>query len=131
MTASTHSSIGSSCGKAAVLEVETKRYEKESGDLLCMNRTTVYLRGAGGFSKTSKPFSYTNYLGKQTSTVKIPESKPFSVFEDRTQPSHVCYNHAILFGINFIFHLRHYFSFLALPSFTGLSSVIFFVTYLE
>ncbi|XP_020219414.1 enoyl-CoA hydratase 2, peroxisomal [Cajanus cajan] len=74
-------------GKAAILEVETKSYEKESGDLLCMNRTTVYLRGAGGFSKTSKPFSYTNYPGKQTSTVKIPESKPFSVFEDRTQPS--------------------------------------------
>ncbi|KAL2346201.1 hypothetical protein Fmac_000201 [Flemingia macrophylla] len=74
-------------GKAAILEIETKSYEKESGDLLCMNRSTVYLRGAGGFSKSSKPFSFTNYPVKQTSAVKIPESKPFSVFEDRTQPS--------------------------------------------
>ncbi|BAT77641.1 hypothetical protein LR48_Vigan09g036200 [Vigna angularis] len=74
-------------GKAAILEIETKSYEKDSGDLLCMNRTTVFLRGAGGFSKSSKPFSYTNYPSNQTSAVKIPESIPFSVFEDRTQPS--------------------------------------------
>ncbi|TKY75297.1 Enoyl-CoA hydratase 2 [Spatholobus suberectus] len=73
-------------GKATILEIETKSYEKESGALLCMNRTTAYLRGAGGFSKSSKPFSYTNYPLNQTA-VKIPESKPFSVFEDRTQPS--------------------------------------------
>ena len=25
-------------GKAAILEIETKSYEKESGELLCMNR---------------------------------------------------------------------------------------------
>lgn len=25
-------------GKAAILEIETKSYEKDSGDLLCMNR---------------------------------------------------------------------------------------------
>ncbi|XP_057451695.1 enoyl-CoA hydratase 2, peroxisomal-like, partial [Lotus japonicus] len=74
-------------GKAAILEVETKSYEKESGDLLCMNRSTVYLRGAGGFSNSSKPFSYSNYPLNQTSTVKIPDSKPFSVFEDHTQAS--------------------------------------------
>nr|ACU21354.1 unknown [Glycine max] len=74
-------------GKAAILEIETKSYEKESGDLLCMNRTTVFLRGSGGFSKSSKPFSYTNYPVNQNPAVKIPESKPFSVFEDRTQPS--------------------------------------------
>ncbi|CAI8600169.1 unnamed protein product [Vicia faba] len=74
-------------GKAAILEIETKSYEKESGDLLCMNRSTVYLRGAGGFSKSSKPFSYSNYPSNQISAVKIPESKPFSVLEDRTHPS--------------------------------------------
>ncbi|RYR41311.1 hypothetical protein Ahy_A08g037716 isoform A [Arachis hypogaea] len=76
--------------KAAILEFETKSYEKESGDLLSVNRTTVYLRGAGGFSKSSKPFSYTNYPRNQVPTVKIPENKPFSVFEDRTQPSQAC-----------------------------------------
>ncbi|XP_061345047.1 enoyl-CoA hydratase 2, peroxisomal [Gastrolobium bilobum] len=74
-------------GKAAILEFETKSYDKESGDLLCMNRTTVYLRGAGGFSKSSHPFSYSNYPLNRISAVKIPESKPFSVFEDHTQPS--------------------------------------------
>ncbi|GAU24926.1 hypothetical protein TSUD_311610, partial [Trifolium subterraneum] len=58
-------------GKAAILEIETKSYEKESGDLLCMNRTTVYLRGAGGFSKSSKPFSYSNYPPNQTSAALL------------------------------------------------------------
>ncbi|XP_027354504.1 enoyl-CoA hydratase 2, peroxisomal isoform X2 [Abrus precatorius] len=74
-------------GKAAILEIETKSYEKESGALLCMNRSTIYLRGAGGFSKSSNPFSYSNYPLNQTPAAKIPESKPFSVFEDHTQPS--------------------------------------------
>jgi peroxisomal enoyl-CoA hydratase 2 len=74
-------------GKAAVLEVETKSYDMESGELLCMNRTTVFLRGAGGFSKSSPPFSYSNYPTDQVATVKIPKSKPFTVFEEPTQPS--------------------------------------------
>ncbi|CAI8600199.1 unnamed protein product [Vicia faba] len=47
-------------GKATILEIETKGYEKESGDLLCVNISTVYLRDAGGFSKSSKLFSYSN-----------------------------------------------------------------------
>lgn len=42
----------------------------------------------------------------QNPAVKIPESKPFSVFEDRTQPSQACYNYAILFGINWIFFIN-------------------------
>ncbi|KAL5081267.1 hypothetical protein RYX36_009688 [Vicia faba] len=53
-----------------------------------MNKSTVYLRGAGGFLKSSKPFSYSNYPSNQTSAVKIPESKSFSVLEGRTHPSH-------------------------------------------
>lgn len=60
-------------------------------------RITVYLRGAGGFSKSSKPFSYSNYPLNQISSVKIPESKPFSVFEDHTQPSQAC----IIYFFNF------------------------------
>ncbi|KAG5030521.1 hypothetical protein JHK85_014503 [Glycine max] len=67
-------------GKAAILEIETKSYEKESGDLLCMNRTTVFLRGSGGFSKSSKPFSYTNYPVNQNPAVKIPENSECSSF---------------------------------------------------
>ncbi|KAJ7957936.1 enoyl-CoA hydratase 2, peroxisomal [Quillaja saponaria] len=77
-------------GKAAILEIETRSYEKESGDLLCMNRMTVYLRGAGGFSKSSHPFSYSNYPKNQVLAVKIPKTPPFAVFEDCTQPSQAC-----------------------------------------
>lgn len=57
--------------------------------LLC--RTTAFLRGAGGFSKSSKPFSYTNYSTGKVSSVKIPQSQPFAVFEDTTQPSQACF----------------------------------------
>ncbi|KAK9933254.1 hypothetical protein M0R45_020455 [Rubus argutus] len=74
-------------GKAAIVEMETKSYEKDSGALLCMNRTTVFLRGAGGFSKSSHPFSYSNYPKDKGSSVKIPKGQPFAVFEDCTLPS--------------------------------------------
>ncbi|GMY28143.1 enoyl-CoA hydratase 2, peroxisomal [Fagus crenata] len=77
-------------GKAAVLEIETKSYQKESGELLCMNRTTFFLRGAGGFSKSSQPYSYSNYPTNKVSAVKIPKTQPFAAFEDCTQPSQAC-----------------------------------------
>jgi peroxisomal enoyl-CoA hydratase 2 len=51
---------------------------------------TVFLRGAGGFSKSSQPYSYTNYSSDKVSAVKIPKSQPFTVFEDCTQPSQAC-----------------------------------------
>ncbi|PQP95877.1 enoyl-CoA hydratase 2 peroxisomal [Prunus yedoensis var. nudiflora] len=74
-------------GKAAILEIETKSYDKDSGALLCMNRTTAFLRGAGGFSKSSHPYSYSNYPKDNVPSVKIPKGQPFVVFEDCTQPS--------------------------------------------
>uniref|UniRef100_A0A2P2KUU4 Uncharacterized protein MANES_05G141100 n=1 Tax=Rhizophora mucronata TaxID=61149 RepID=A0A2P2KUU4_RHIMU len=77
-------------GKAAVIEIETKSYEKESGELLCMNRTTLYLRGAGGFSNPSRLYSYSNYPANEAGFVKIPRTQPFAVYEDSTQPSQVC-----------------------------------------
>ncbi|KAK1578271.1 hypothetical protein Q3G72_028970 [Acer saccharum] len=52
-------------GKAAIAEVEVKTYDKGSGQLLCMNRMTAYIRGAGGFSKPSQPFSYSKYPSNQ------------------------------------------------------------------
>ncbi|XP_024024572.1 enoyl-CoA hydratase 2, peroxisomal [Morus notabilis] len=73
-------------GKAAIVELETKSYN-ESGELLCMNRSTVYLRGAGGFSRSSRPFSYSNYPANQVSAIKILKSQPFAVFEECAQPS--------------------------------------------
>lgn len=74
-------------GKAAILELETRSYEEGSGELLCMNRTTVFLRGAGGFSNSSQPFSYKNYPSNQGLAVKIPQRQPLTVCEERTQPS--------------------------------------------
>lgn len=74
-------------GKAAILEIETRSYEKGSDELLCMNRTTVFLRGAGGFSNSSQPFSYKNYPSNQGLAVKIPQTQPSAVCEERTQPS--------------------------------------------
>ncbi|CAA2994633.1 enoyl- hydratase 2, peroxisomal [Olea europaea subsp. europaea] len=73
--------------KAAVLEIEVVSYEKDTGEMLCMNRMTVFLRGAGGFSKSSQPYSYTRYLANRTLEYKIPKTQPFSVYEQRTQPS--------------------------------------------
>ncbi|XP_024975458.1 enoyl-CoA hydratase 2, peroxisomal isoform X1 [Cynara cardunculus var. scolymus] len=73
-------------GKATILEVEVLSYEKETGEPLCMNRTTVYLRGAGGFSKSSEPYSFSKYPRDQTSS-KPPRTRPFVVHEECTQPS--------------------------------------------
>ncbi|KAL7612424.1 hypothetical protein Lser_V15G04956 [Lactuca serriola] len=73
-------------GKAAILEFEVLSYEKETGELLSMNRTTVYLRGAGGFSKSSPPYSFSKYPKDQTAS-KTPKTPPFVVHEERIQPS--------------------------------------------
>ncbi|XP_043708685.1 enoyl-CoA hydratase 2, peroxisomal-like [Telopea speciosissima] len=74
-------------GKATVVEMDTVSYDKESGEPLCMNRMTIYLRGAGGFSKPSAPYSCSKYPANQISPVKIPKSQPFAVYEDCTQES--------------------------------------------
>ncbi|CAN6722459.1 unnamed protein product [Malus baccata var. baccata] len=74
-------------GKAAILEIETKSYDKDSGVLYCMNRSTVFLRGAGGFSKSSQRYSYSTYPKDQVASVTTPKGQPFAVYEDCTQPS--------------------------------------------
>lgn len=74
-------------GKAAIVEIETTSYADESEEPLCTNRTTIYLRGAGGFSKSSPPYSFTSYSGNQNQALKIPKTQPFASFEDITQPS--------------------------------------------
>ncbi|KAK6115098.1 hypothetical protein DH2020_007367 [Rehmannia glutinosa] len=84
--------------KAAVLEIELKSYEKESGVLLCMNRFSIYLRGAGGFSKSSQLYSYTKYPSSQTLAYKIPNSQPFAVYEECTQPSQFTGMWILVFG---------------------------------
>ncbi|KAK8965193.1 Enoyl-CoA hydratase 2, peroxisomal [Platanthera guangdongensis] len=48
---------------------------------------TTYLRGAGGFSKSSKPYSYASYPADQVSFVSVPKQKPSVIHEDRTQQS--------------------------------------------
>ncbi|XP_057974328.1 enoyl-CoA hydratase 2, peroxisomal [Malania oleifera] len=74
-------------GKASIVEVEVASYEKDSGELLCKNRMTLYFGGIGGFSKSSRPFSYSKYPIDHISTDKIPQDQPFAVYEDQVQPS--------------------------------------------
>ncbi|KAL6655123.1 hypothetical protein ACP70R_005949 [Stipagrostis hirtigluma subsp. patula] len=74
-------------GKAAVLEVETLTFLQGSGEVLCMNRSTIYLRGAGGFSDSSEPFSYATYAANEVFPVTFPDSTPSAVYEDCTQKS--------------------------------------------
>ncbi|KAK3038876.1 hypothetical protein RJ639_028598 [Escallonia herrerae] len=70
--------ITSSECKAAVVDYEVVSYEKESGKPLCMNRMSVYLRGAGGFSKSSQPISYAKYPANQILASKVPNRQPFT-----------------------------------------------------
>eukprot|EP00262_Sarcandra_glabra_P005120 TRINITY_DN16448_c0_g1_i1.p1 TRINITY_DN16448_c0_g1~~TRINITY_DN16448_c0_g1_i1.p1 ORF type:complete len:311 (+),score=41.17 TRINITY_DN16448_c0_g1_i1:310-1242(+) len=74
-------------GKATVLELETTSYDKESGEALCMSRSSVFLRGAGGFSKSSPLYSYSKSPANQISPFIIPKHNPVAVYEDCTQRS--------------------------------------------
>ncbi|XP_021737138.1 enoyl-CoA hydratase 2, peroxisomal-like [Chenopodium quinoa] len=74
-------------GKAAILEIEMTSFDEDSKEPLCMNRSTIYFRGAGGFSRSSPPYTFTNYSGTQLPAIKIPKSQPFASFEDVTRPS--------------------------------------------
>ncbi|KAK4767742.1 hypothetical protein SAY87_002883 [Trapa incisa] len=74
-------------GKAAILDTEIRSFDEASGEPICMNRVTSFLRGAGGFSKSSQPYSYSGYPPSLVSTVRTPEDQLFSVFEDCTLPS--------------------------------------------
>ncbi|XP_057859371.1 enoyl-CoA hydratase 2, peroxisomal isoform X2 [Cryptomeria japonica] len=75
-------------GKATILEIESTSINKETGEVLCRNRNTVYLRGTGGFSKTSDLYSYSSpSLMPKVTPVVIPKGTPFAVYEDKTQQS--------------------------------------------
>lgn len=75
-------------GKAAIVEIESTSCDKETGEVLCRNRNTIYLRGAGGFSKTTDPYSYTCPSSMtKIAPVMIPKDAPFAIHEDHTQQS--------------------------------------------
>uniref|UniRef100_A0A164XRF3 Uncharacterized protein n=1 Tax=Daucus carota subsp. sativus TaxID=79200 RepID=A0A164XRF3_DAUCS len=76
-------------GKAAVIEIEVTSCMESSDEPICMNRLTLFLRGAGGFSKAQRPYSYSNYLTNQSLAFKHPKSQPFAVYEECTLPSQV------------------------------------------
>ncbi|KAK3129549.1 hypothetical protein QOZ80_6BG0481410 [Eleusine coracana subsp. coracana] len=82
-------------GKATVLEMETTTSLQDSGEILCMNRSTIYLRGAGGFSDSSRPYSYASYPANQVSRISIPNTTPSAVYEDQTKQSQ-----ALLYRLN-------------------------------
>lgn len=74
-------------GKATILEIEVKSYDKMTNEPLCMNRMAVYLRGTGSFSKSSSPYSYSKNATNQNITPKIPQTQPFAVHEECTHPA--------------------------------------------
>lgn len=75
-------------GKATIVEVESTSINKETGEVLCRNRSTIYLRGTGGFSKTSELYSYSSPSSMPKVTpIVIPKDTPFAVHEDHTQQS--------------------------------------------
>jgi peroxisomal enoyl-CoA hydratase 2 len=82
--------------KAAVLELEVLSHNMDTGDVLCMNRITVFLRGAGGFSTSSPPFSYSerksqlNLTPLSKPSIPAQELPPDIVIEEQTHPSQVC-----------------------------------------
>jgi peroxisomal enoyl-CoA hydratase 2 len=57
--------------------------------LAYFDRSTLFLRGAGGFSDSSKQYSYTTYPPNQIFRYSIPRTEPTVVYEDRTQNSQV------------------------------------------
>lgn len=71
-------------GKAALLEVETVSSDADTGAALCINRSTCFLRGAGGFSAPSN-----QHLSKKSSPAipPVPDRKADHVFEEPTQLS--------------------------------------------
>ncbi|CAM6019425.1 unnamed protein product [Sphagnum balticum] len=79
--------------KAAVLELEILSHNIDTGDVLCMNRITVFLRGAGGFSTSSPPFSYSDRKSQLNLTplskpsIPAQELPPDIVIEEQTHPS--------------------------------------------
>lgn len=73
-------------GQATVVEIETTSYDKASGEALCKNRATVYLRGAGGFSKSLAKYKYSSYPAGQVAVI-IPKDQPFTVYEECTHQS--------------------------------------------
>lgn len=69
---------------------------------MCMNRSTIYLRGAGGFSDSSQPFSYSTYPASEAPSVMSPDSTPSTVYEDHTKKSQ-----ALLCGLSGYFDPLH------------------------
>jgi len=82
-------------GKAAILELETLSRD-EGGNVLCLNRNTIFLRGAGGFSTSGNAYSFSDRTssavgsGSNVTPKKgslTGDREPDFVFEDRTLPS--------------------------------------------
>ncbi|XP_006661495.1 enoyl-CoA hydratase 2, peroxisomal-like [Oryza brachyantha] len=88
-------------GKTAVLELESLICLEGSGEHLCMSRSTFYLRGSGGFSDSSQPFSYATYPANRAHA-SFPDTTPTAVYEDHTQKSQ-----ALLFGSSTVFYPLH------------------------
>ncbi|KAH7690154.1 Enoyl-CoA hydratase 2 protein [Dioscorea alata] len=69
-------------GSYTIIELQTNSRDKDSGEVLCMNRSSFLLRGATGFPKSSRPYSYSNH--PPVKPVKIPNYEPDFVHKDTT-----------------------------------------------
>lgn len=67
-------------GKAASVVTMTRSYDKDSGELVLENQSTIFIRGSGGFGgrKTGKD------RGAPSAVNKPPSRKPDAVVEEKT-----------------------------------------------
>ncbi|XP_024537146.1 enoyl-CoA hydratase 2, peroxisomal isoform X2 [Selaginella moellendorffii] len=88
-------------GKAALIEMELLHRDIDTGELLCLQRTLAFLRGAGGFSAgPGNPFSFSSRTSSQFPAISFNEKEfdatpPDFEFEDQIRP-----NQALLYRLS-------------------------------
>lgn len=92
-------------GKSAVVDVETVSFDRATGDRLATNRSSIVLRGAGGFTKPNAPHlaspphrqapELTQHGPATSASAATSRSNPDATVEERIPPSQ-----ALLYGLS-------------------------------
>ncbi|KAI7954854.1 hypothetical protein MJO28_005254 [Puccinia striiformis f. sp. tritici] len=69
-------------GKAAAVVTITHTYDKQTGELLFENQSTVFIRGSGGFGGKKN----SSDRGSASAINKPPNQKPDSIMTEKTDP---------------------------------------------